>query len=457
MNVRRRQPRWAGIEGMPEGVRQALEGVGMHPQSWGGNVMRRRIAVTVALLAIGLFTRNAWTADTMADVKDKGVLVAGVRDDAPPFGFIDRDTGELAGIDVDLSREIANRLGVRLKLRTVTAAGWIPELVNGNADLIAATVTSSPERERLVDFSTVYFTTTQRIIAKKGTVASLKDLEGKRIGTGQDSATERNVRKAVPSAACFYFSDTRKAVEALRKGEIDALSASGANLYGCFSALPKEEYEIPGSIRLSESGYSLAVRKEDGGFLRFVNSVLAEMDNAGTAQKIFDKWFAGPVAKDTRTASSEASKAMGVVTRLTSTEGRYLVLPINGTFRPAGELSFYDPQGHRVGGGRVASIYEDEVYVDADDVPKDLIQLGFVAAMNYGDKGAEKVVLSYGNVIGKVISDARQEKESIQKQIAEESIREKKDRERYQEEITKAKMMLSYQYPDRYFMYYPYR
>jgi polar amino acid transport system substrate-binding protein len=415
--------------------------------------MKGRIAITVALLAIGVFTQKAWSADTMAAIKDKGVLVAGVRDDAPPFGFIDRDTGGQVGIDVDLAREIANRLGVRLKLRTVTAAGWIPELVNGNVDLVAATVTSSPEREKLVGFSTVYFTTTQRIIAKKGTIASLKDLEGKRIGTGQDSATERNIRKSVPSAACYYFNDTRKAVEALRKGEVDALSASGANLYGCLSALPKGEYEIPGSIRIAESGYSLAVRKDGGDFLKFVNSALTEMGNGGTAQKIFDKWFAGPVAKDAGTASLEVPKAMGVVTRVASAEGRYLVLPINGTFRPDGELSFFDPQGHRVGYGRVASIYEDEVFVDAGDAPKDLIQLGFVAAMNYGDEDAEKIILSYSDVIGKVKSDVRHDKESIQKQIAEESIREKKDRERYQEEMTKAKMNLDYQYSGRYYRY----
>lgn len=418
--------------------------------------MKGRIVITVALLAIAVFTQNVWSADTMAVVKDKGLLVAGVRDDAPPFGFIDKDSGDLVGIDVDLAREIANRLGVRLKLRTVTAAGWIPELLNGNVDLVAATVSSSPEREKLVDFSTVYFTTTQRVIAKSGTVASLKDLEGKRIGTGQDSATERNVRKAVPSAACYYFRDTRKAVEALQKGEVDALSASGANLYGCFSALPKGEYEIPESIRISESGYSLAVRKGDGEFLKFVNSALADLGNCGNAQKIFDKWFAGPVAKDTGTATTEVPKAMGVVTRVTSTDGRYLVLPINGVFWQNGELSFFDPQGHRVGSGRVSSIYEDEVYVDAVDVPKDLIQLGFVAAMNYGDKDAEKIILSYSSVIGKVKNDTRQEKELVQKQIAEEAAREKKDRERYQEEMTKAKMSLSYQYSDRYYGYYGY-
>ena len=417
--------------------------------------MKNRIYITiaVALSAIVAIAQTTWAVDTMAGVKERGVLVAGVRADAPPFGFIDKDSGVPAGIDVDLAREIANRLGVRLNLRTVTAAGWIPDLVNGNVDLVAATVSSSPEREKLVDFSMPYFATTQRIIAKKGTVASLKDLEGKKIGTGQDSATERNVRKAVPSAACYYFRDTRKAVEALRKGEVDALSASGANLYGCITALPKGEYEIPASISIAESGYRLAVRKGDGAFLKFVNSALTEMGSGGTSGRIFDKWLAGPVAKDVLTASTDSMKAMGVVTRVASAEGRYLVLPINGTFVPDAELSFFDPQGHRIGNGRVAAIYEDEVYVEAGDVPKGLIQLGFVAAMNYGDVDAEKIILSYGDVIGKVKSDVAHDKESIQKQIAEESSREKKDRERYQEEMTKAKMYLDYQYSDRYYRY----
>ena len=417
--------------------------------------MKIRVEVAAAMLIIGMFVQNAWAADTLTNVREKGALTVGVRGDAPPFGFIDRESGEPVGIDIDLAREIANRLGVRLNLRTVTAANWIPDLVNGNADLVAAAVSGSPEREKLVDFSTIYFATTQRIIAKKGTVTGLKDLEGKRIGTGQDSATERNVRKAVPSAACYYFSDTRKAVEALQKGEVDALSASGANLYGCFSALPKGEYEIPGSIRIAESGYRMAMRKGDARFLEFVNAVLAEMREAGTAQKTFDKWFAGPITTDVVSISRDDPKAMGVVTRGTATEGRFLVLPLNGTFLHGAKLAFFDPQGRRVGSGSVGRIYEDKMYVDAADVPVDRIRLGFVATMNYGDDDAGKLIHSYGDVIARVKDDVQKDEELSRKQIAEEYLREKRERERFQEEMTKTKMNLQYQYSTYYYPYYP--
>jgi hypothetical protein len=42
------------------------------------------------------------------------------------------------------------------------------------------------------------------------------------------------------------------------------------------------------------------------------------------------------------------------------------------------------------------------VSVDTGDAPMDLIQPGFVAAMNYGDEDAEKAILCYSDVIGKV-------------------------------------------------------
>lgn len=417
---------------------------------------KNRIGILAVLLTAGLLVQDAWSADTLANVREKGMLVVGVRGDAPPFGFIDRDTGEPVGIDVDLAREIANRLGVQTEFRTVTAAGWIPELVNGNVDLVAAAVSGSPEREKLVDFSAAYFATAQQFIAKKGTVATLKDLEGKRIGTGQDLATEENVRKAVPKAACYYFRDTRKALEALQRGEVDALSASGAHLYGCLSALPKGEYEVPGSIRIGESGYRMAVRKGEDRLLGVVNAVLAEVRKEGTAQKIFDKWLADSIPQAGVATPQSASKAVGVVTRATPTSRRYLVLPVSGTFVPGAALSIYDPDGHRLGSGKVERIYEDEMYVDALDVPEDMVRPGFLVTMNYEDNEAGKIVLSYNELVEKVKEDVRKEEQSIQKQIAEEYLREKKEREKFQEEMAKARMNLDYQYSTYYYSPYPF-
>lgn len=418
--------------------------------------MKIRLSVVLALLMVGVFQTTAWAADTLDEVKKRGVLIVGVRDDVPPFGFIDRDTGETVGIDIDLATAVAKRIGVKIRLRPVTAQGWIPELLNGNVDLVAATVSANPDREKLVDFSLPYFQSTQRVLARKGAVATLKDLEGKRVGTGQGSVAEREIRKQVPGAACYFFSDSRKAVEALQKGEVDALSASGSNLYGCLSALPKDEFEIAESIKLYEEGYRMAMRRNSPKLLASVNATLEELNAGDGARAIFDKWFQGKGKESVAAAASRSTQSAGVVTRATSTEGRYLVLPISGFFRPSADVSVFDPAGNRVGEGKVASIYQEETYVDLSGTEKGLIQPGFLVAMNIPDAEAKKLITDRRDVIDKVRADAKLEEERILTEAGVEFQRAKKERERYQEEMTKTKMMLDYQYSDPYFGYYGY-
>ena len=64
----------------------------------------------------------ALAADTLEEVKKKGVLVAGVKDSTPPFGFYDRKAGEIIGYEIDLLKVMAKKLGVRLALKPVRRA-----------------------------------------------------------------------------------------------------------------------------------------------------------------------------------------------------------------------------------------------------------------------------------------------------------------------------------------------
>ena len=105
--------------------------------------MIRKLCAALLLLTVPAFTTLAIAGDTLEEVKKKGVLVAGVKDSTLPFGFADQKTGEIIGYDVDFVHAIAKQLGVKLELRPVTSANRIPELIEGNIDIIAATMLSS--------------------------------------------------------------------------------------------------------------------------------------------------------------------------------------------------------------------------------------------------------------------------------------------------------------------------
>ncbi|MHB1024240.1 MAG: ABC transporter substrate-binding protein [Desulfobacteria bacterium] len=260
--------------------------------------MARKIGLFVlALTMVGALCGAALAGDTLAEVKKKGVLVAGVKDSLPPFGSVDPNTKEFVGYDIDFVKYIAKKLGVKVEYKPVTSANRMPMLMEGRVDILAATMTKTPDRAKQIDFSYTYFLTGQKFLTKKGTVHSLKDLEGKKIGTTKGSTSEQNVKKAVPSSTVLSFDDYPQGVLALQQGKVIAETTDESILAGQLGKLQKNpatkgQYEIP-DIQISSEPYGLGIRKGDTNFLNFVDATLLEMEKNGEAKKIFERWF-GP-------------------------------------------------------------------------------------------------------------------------------------------------------------------
>src|ERR1041384_478422 len=99
--------------------------------------MRRLLTFALAtLLSVG-----AAQADRLDDIKKAGVLRVATFDSNPPFGFVDPNTKQLAGLDVDYAQAIADKIGVKLDLRPTNPANRIPLLTSGKVDLVLANFT----------------------------------------------------------------------------------------------------------------------------------------------------------------------------------------------------------------------------------------------------------------------------------------------------------------------------
>jgi polar amino acid transport system substrate-binding protein len=254
--------------------------------------VKKFVALILAVAFTGAVAMPA-AADTLADVKKKGVLVAGVKDSTPGFGFIDQKTREIVGYDIDFVKAIAKKLGVRLELKPVTSASRMPQLMAGNIDIIAATMTNTAERAKQIDFSYTYFLTGQKFLGKKGSIRTLAELDGKRIGTAKGSTSEQNAKRTLPTATILSFDDYPQAFLAFRRGKVFAITTDESILANILGKAPnRENYEIP-DIRISDEPYGLGIRKGDRAFLEFVNNALLDMEKTGEAKAIFEKWF-GP-------------------------------------------------------------------------------------------------------------------------------------------------------------------
>ena len=230
------------------------------------------------------------------DVKKRGVLVAGVKDATPPFGFVD-ETKQLVGFEIDLLQHIADKLGVKLELKPVTSSTRIPMLTQGSVDIVAATMTHKREREGQVDFTITYFMDGQSLLVKKGSpIKNVKDLTGKKVGTAKGSTSEKNVMAANPQAQVLSFEDYPPAFLALKQGKVVAVTTDSSILVGL-----KNKDENPGDWEIvggtfTEEPYGMGVPQNDSKFRNFVNGALIDMWRSGEYAKIYEKWM-GPKTK----------------------------------------------------------------------------------------------------------------------------------------------------------------
>ena len=122
--------------------------------------MLRALTVLLGIFVLGATVSPAPAqcscAKTMIDdVKERGVLRVGVKNDAPFMGFVD-EKGQLAGFEIDLVNDLARRLNVKVELEPVKASNRVQLLQQNRIDLIFATVSHYRNRDRVVDYTIPY-------------------------------------------------------------------------------------------------------------------------------------------------------------------------------------------------------------------------------------------------------------------------------------------------------------
>ncbi len=237
-------------------------------------------------------------ADQLDDIRKKGELVVGVLGTDEPNSFVDPKTREIVGYEVDLAKAVAQKLGVKLKLKQLAVAARIPELQQGHVDLLAASLTHNKEREAVIDFSLTTFVTGQKVLVKKDSgITALNQLAGKKVVTVKGGTQEPNVRKAVPSIEVVTFDTGPQAFQALQQGKGVGFVNDEVSLLDQFAKLgpAAAQYEIL-PANLSVEPLALGLRKGETKLKAQVDGALRELEANGTAAQLFNKWY-GPATR----------------------------------------------------------------------------------------------------------------------------------------------------------------
>lgn len=141
-------------------------------------------------------------------IKDRGVLNCGVKADVLGYGYLNTETNEYEGLEIDLCYQIAAAVlettyeeakeqGL-CEFTTVTPSTRGTLIDSGQLDIVAATYTITPEREEDWDFSTPYRTDSVGIMVKSANGwTSMEDLDGQTIGVSTGSTTQQLVEQMI--------------------------------------------------------------------------------------------------------------------------------------------------------------------------------------------------------------------------------------------------------------------
>ena len=239
--------------------------------------------VACAMLAGSLY------ADKLSDIKNTGILKAGVKYDFKPFGFVN-EKGKVVGFDIDLLKYIAKDLGVKVKFQQVTSKTRIPLVAGGQIDIAAASMTHKVMRDDTIDFTISYFFDGQSILVNKSCKKrSARGFAGKKVGAIQGATSGENFKKASPKAKIVYFQEYPQAVMALRKGKIDAVTT---DLVWC-STQAKDSHgklKVVGGT-LSVEPYGMGIAENESNLRDAINFAIQKAVKDGTYTKLYKKWF----------------------------------------------------------------------------------------------------------------------------------------------------------------------
>jgi polar amino acid transport system substrate-binding protein len=260
------------------------------------------VVAVVAAPAINLdgpWPSNAYAQEgTLDKIKRTGVLTIGTRTGSPPFAYVDKQNNWV-GFTIDLVEQavlpaVSKEVGkpVKLEKKESTPPTRIPLLTSNAVDLIAGTMTDTPQRRESVDFSLTFFYTGAQLLVKKGSpIKSVNDLAGKRVAAQQGATNAKILREKYPNVQLREFPDQPAAFQALAQGQVDAYTNDGIQLWGLKAKSPKpDEWDVVGDF-YSEEPYGMALRKGDAKFKAAVDAGLKQAFESGKYFDIYEKWF----------------------------------------------------------------------------------------------------------------------------------------------------------------------
>ena len=232
-------------------------------------------------------------ADLLDQIKARGKLIVGVKRDVLLWGFLNPKSNRIEGLEPDLAKDLADRLGVQLELVGLITAERIEAINSRRVDVMIATLSDTEERRKLMTLvQPHYYSSGVNILARKTEgFKNWTDLRNRRVCGRRGAFYNRAVTVEYGAdIVALYGNELAKA--ALRDGRCSAYLFDDTSI----SALLTDpawgaQYEMP-LTTINSAPWSVALHKSEGGgrLEALVSAAIVDWHRSGLVVKLEKKW-----------------------------------------------------------------------------------------------------------------------------------------------------------------------
>jgi len=247
----------------------------------------------ISLILLCLALPVSGSARSLQQVLNEGTLNVGIVLVTP--WAIRPEPGELSGFEVDVSKKLAEDMGVEIDFRVYSEERIVPALEAGEIDLISAGLSISPETALHVNFSQPYATTGITLATNRETTVLISRLEDfddaeYRVAAVTGSEAAEMAARIFPRAELLQFESSEEASTALLDAQVDAYLEDEP--IPTFLALENPvTINVPLSGPLLQRRAGFAVNKGDPDFLAFLNAWINAREADTWLPTIHSFWF----------------------------------------------------------------------------------------------------------------------------------------------------------------------
>ena len=235
--------------------------------------------------------------DQLSNIQSSGKLIVALEGAWQPWSYHD-ESDTLVGYDVEVSRAIAEKLGVEPEYVESDWDSLFAGLDAGRYDIVCNGVEVTEERAKTYAFTTPYgYIHTALAVRKDNTdITSFEDLKGK---TTANSLASTYMELAESYGATVQGIDTlEETIQLLTAGRIDATLNADVSFYDYLNVHPDADFKLVAQTAEASHVAIPVLKSEDTAYLDALNTAIEELRADGTLKTLSEKYFGQDISSE---------------------------------------------------------------------------------------------------------------------------------------------------------------